>query len=596
MTINRILPDQFETIDADLLFKDGATRRLRPVQSTTGQGDDIGVRSGDAKTGSNGNSGDYLLEVGAPDGTGKLGRVHVSSTILIFDSVDDTTIATPGATQIALEAGADGPHTEFFVNTPQGKIQVTKNGVLDVPVASSAAVDATRAIESLTHVVGGSGDPASGTVGLFNVLVYPAGASREARSQSVVPVDYRQGPGDLVGFQLKYTVGPGANPFVRITTYGGIENTSIGAVDYNLDVSGVTPGNLVTSPIFRTFSPSVAHRLDEMAIIIKRTTFVGEFTGDFKLVSVIFHYESLTISATISETAELFTSTDLAPPIPGFVGAFQSNDYPAGVVTESKCTFHIPQQFNPATDCFLRLTYAMSTAVLGARVDLSIEGSVNNTTALPPQGVSVFPANVANTITLTAPLRFINGLNPLDEILLEISRLATDTHTGSFRLISAELVMGSAIVAGAGSPEVDYDYTDIIPGAGPPNTDSITFLGIENEVYEAVSGLGDNQDATYVARCRVPTFLHSITFIRVTFKNSLAAGNNAIVVTVRRADGTVVYTSTPQVNASRTEFTISGASLLSSPIGGEHFLVLVQAIVDNGQTTYVASELTVGFN
>lgn len=596
VTATRVLPDQFEAIDADLLFKDGATRRLKPVQSTAGAGNDIGVSSGDAQGGSNADSGDNLLETGAKDGAGKKGRVHVVGTGLLLDSVNETTLKPLGGTQIDLLGGVDGPHTEFFADTPQGKVQLTKNGAPNIPPSITAAVDASRSVESLTAVSGGVGPPATGAVGQFPVLVYPAAISREARAQTAMPVDYRQGPGDQLSIQLKYTVGVGANTTVRITTYGSIENNTIGTADFNLDVSSVTPDTIVTSPIIRTFGPATAQRLNEIAMIIRRTTFGGEFTGDFKLVSVIFGYESLSVSSNLSETAELFQATDQPPPTPGSIGSFQSNDYPAGVISESKCTFNIPQQFDPTTDAFLRLNYAMSTAVGGLRVDLSIKGSVNNVTTLAPQTVQIFPDNISNTIVLTAPLRFFSGLQRLDEIVIFLRRLDTDTHTGAFKLVSAELVMGSTIITGGVQAEVDYEFSDIIAGAGPPDTDTSATLGSENEVYHTATGLGDNQDVTLVARCRVPSALHGVSFIRVVHKVSAAAGNNGVIVTVRKADGTVVYTSTAQVSATRAEFVISGASLSSNPASGERFLVLAQAIVDTGATTYVGVEVTVGYN
>lgn len=594
----KLLPYQFETIEGDLVFKEGATHELRPNKPAAGPGDAVRVRGADAATGSNANGGDALLAGGLGDGTGKKGLPQSEAPLALKKSTLGP-YRPLGATENFVFAGDDAGDTELFAATPNGNVQITKDGFLDVASTPQPAVDASLAVEFFSSILGGPGDPTPVNVGQFKALAFPAGATRAVRAQAILPADFRADPvADTVQIACKYTIaGAGGGNLVRLQTSGSSNNNAEGSVVYDLDVSGTVAGQIVTSPVIRSIPAADVAKLGALAFAIQRNTFGGEFAGDFQLVELLFFFKSKAITAVLSISTDLFVGTTQPNPIPGIMGSYRTVDYPAGTPSEVAASFNIDRRYNAGTDCFLQLVFAMSSAIGGQSVNLVIAGSINNVTAIPPMSVTVFPDNTANSIERTIGLVNIGaGLNPLDSVALKIKRVAGDTHTGMFRLIAANLVMGAAIVTGLANAELDYPCVDKIAGVGPPDTDTETDLGLENDAYQTAIGLVDGQDVTFVYRCRRPsTALSGINAITIPYKISANDGFTKVIVTVRKADGTIIFTSASLVSISRQDYVINGLALSALPAIGERFLVLVRAFVNTGQTTFVGSEITVSY-
>ena len=599
-TPTKLLPDQYETIEGDLIYKEGVTRYLRINQAASGPGNLLVVEGGPAAAGSNQSGGDAFLAGAAGDGSGKTGRSGTQAPF-ILNKVNPTTFVPRGANQTMLYAGDDTGNTELFVDTPLGIVQVTKGGALDVTAAPAPAVVASAYNDVMTPIVGGPPPPNPVLVGNFAALSFPAGTTTVARSQIVVPQDFRDALPDNVQVVLRYTIGAGGiNNIVRLQTSGSADASVIPTTIYNLDVSAVTPGTIVQSPPILALSSSLVSALSTLSVALQRTTFVGEFSADIQIVSVVYLYNSQVITSAVSVSNDEFAPvTGFTPPGPGTMGAYLTNDYPPGSVTSSAVQFVVPQQYLAGNDCLVELTYGMSTAQVGGRVDLIVSGSINNVTPIPPTSVSVYPSAVANQITRTGALINIGSLvNPLDNVVVIVQRTATDTHLGAFRVTESMLVMAAAVVfPGTGAPEASLPFVDVIAGNGPPDVDTTTVLGTENEVYRTATGTNTNQDVTFVARGQVPVnALGGIASISVVTKVSAAVGNNQVIVSIRRASGAVIFTSAPLVSATRLASVFSGFGFASQPAPGERFLVLCQAIVDSGATTFVGAEVAVIFS
>lgn len=594
---SKILPYQFETIEGDLVFKEGATHELRPNKPAAGPGDAVRVRGADAASGSNANGGDGIIAGGAGDGTGKPG-VGTAGGPFALPKANRANFRVLGGAENFVFAGDDAGNTELFAATPLGDVQITKNGALDVLSSPIPATDAAVTVEVFAPIIGGPGDPTVVAVGRYNTLNFPTGLTRSARAQGTLPEDFRAGPTDDILIVCKYTIaGAGGGTVVRLQTAGNAENNPEGPFSYDLDVSGAVVGQISQSPVIATIPAADVMKLANLVIDIQRTPFGGEFGGAFQLVSLHFIYKSKAVSSVLSDTVDVFTPTPNPQPNPGVMAPYGTLDFPAGQVGEVAAELTVDKRYATGTPCLVQLSYAMSSAFVGGTVSLTIAASINNTINIPPQSVMVQPANTMNVIALTIGLIDIGaGLNPLDSVVLIIDRVPGDTHPGDFRLVSASLVMGGVVVPGAATAEIDYTCTDRVAGAGPPDTDSETVFGVENETYELAIGTADGQDVTFVYRCRRPGSASAgISSITIPYKISAAVGNNGVVFKVYRGTGALIYMSAKQTATARTEFSIPGVALASLPAIGERFLVLAQAFVDNGATADIGAEITVAY-
>lgn len=590
-TPSKILPYQFETIPDDLVFTPGAVRGL--TTSPTATPDRVRVSGAEASAGSNANGADSLLTGGDGDGTGKKGKARVEQTCLTLEKVVPAGLVPRGPNEIDLCCEDDAGDAEFFVDTPGGVVQVTKDGALNTFVTTPPATDTSISVEDFTQVSGGFPPPAQDDIGNFRSVAFPAGATTECRGQLNVGQDFRDGSGDQVTILLRYAVDAGANTVVRLQLYGQADNTALPNVQTNVTVGPVN--TIQSTPVVYTIAPGDVLDLSSLAMIVRRVTFVGEYTGNFHLISIVAIYKSVVLEAISSVSSDLFTGTANPSPSPGVLGSFKTSDFPFGSVAEIATVFNVPKRYAAGSFAYLRLSFAMSTAGPGTRVDLSFEGSVNNVTAIPASAFSVYPTPTIGLIQLTVPLLFMPPtLAPNDEIAVKVKRLATDTYNGLFRLVSVILVFGSTVVSPGVVLEDNVPMTDSVPGVGPPDTDTFTDFG-DVEVYRGAVGTANGQDMTFVARCRLPASANAVSFIRVVHKVSAAVGGNGVIFRVIKSDGSTIYTSALQTNAARTEFLIVGGSFSSQPAPGSRFLVTAQCFVDNSYVTYAGEMVVVGY-
>lgn len=594
MSETRVRPFQYQPIDEDLFFVANGTRTWSPQQASSGPGNDIRYKGGDAATGSNTDGGDVLLKGGSGDGTGKKGLVRVEDGCLRLKESVSSDYKTAAADEIDLCAGDDSGDTEFFAMTPAGPVQITKDGAVNSS-ASIPVVPASFDSQTLSPVDGGPGAPANGVLGSFLTLDFPSGVERQVRAEAAVPQQFRDNSGDSINVRLKYARTAGSNSTVRLRTSGQADNTLLGNVDYDLDVSATPTDEIALSPVIRTITGVDANRLTSIALILTRQVMGGEFTGDFRLVGVVFEYDSLNSVVATSVHREQFFTT-FGSPSNGVMGSFKTVEMPPSAESEVSCMFTIPKEYQPGSDVILRLSYAMDQAAVGT-VNLQLEGSINNVTALGPSNVSITPDNVANELRLTTGLLFITAASRLDDIAIKIRQLGTGTHPGVFRLVGAMLVMGATTLDAGILPEIHYGMSDaqVVSGFGTPDTDTDTVLGTENETYNVAHGTDDGQAVDFVYRCQLPDGFTDISEIVVPHKVSTAAGSNAVQVFVRLASGVTAYTSPTITSDTRAEHTVSGASLSSQPSLLQRFLVIVRAFVDLGEVAYVGDKITVRF-
>ena len=590
----KLAPDQYSPIESDLAFTAGVTRTVAPEDSATPN--DLRFRGADAEAASNASGGDALLSGGEKDGTGCRGRVRVENTALLLDQTVAAEICPRNPTQVGFSAEDDGGDTEFYIDTPQGKIQATKDGALNVTLTTTTpAVDSSVYFDKLSVVTGGSPPPTPNTLADFRVLDYPAGADREAVGQSVIRRDFRDQPGDVVEVVLKYAIGAGANTTVRLQTYGQAGNTVLAPLNYDLDVSAVTPGEITESPVIRTVSGALVDPLADFATVVKRLTFGGEFTGVFKLVSVVYRFKSYSVTVVLSESqTDFFAVSGVPAPIPGELGAFKVVDYPAGELREAVAIFTIPSSYQVGSDVQLRLCYAMDTLDTGS-IQIATEIFVNNVSSDPSLVTTFSSAQPANEIQPSSLIRVLSGLQRLDTVAVRVRRTGFGTHTGVFRLVSAHLVMGSAVVTATDLLEQTYaSHAEF--GTSPPTTTS-DYVQSDGEVYKKALGIGGtNNDVTFAFRGQVPSNRNEINFIAVPHKVSLAAGNNGVTILVVDETGATIYTGSKLSSVTRALETVSGASLIPNPGPGERFVVLVKAEVDNNNEIFVGAEITVGYS
>ena len=591
----KLAPDQYSPIESDLGFSSGVTRTLAPIDSATP--DDIRLRGADADAASGASGGDSLLGGGEGDGAGCRGRARVENTAIVMDQIVPAEVCPRGPTQVQLSAEDDGGDTEWYLDTPQGKIQVTKDGALNATLSTTTpAIDSSVSFDKLNVVSGGALPPTPNSLGDYKTLDYPAGVDREAVGQSVIREDFRDEPGDVVEVILKYTISAGANTLVRLQTYGAAGNTVLGALNVDLDVSTVTPGAITKSPVLRSVPGASIDPLADMAIVVKRLTFGGEFTGDFRLLSVVYRFKSFSVTVVLSEsTGDFFAVGGVGFPTPGTLGSYKVLDYPAGLLRESVAFFTIPSGYQVGSDVQLRLCYAMDTLEPTNDVQIATEVFVNNVSSSPSLTTIFNPQNAANEIQPTGLIRVLSGLARLDSLAIRIRRTGTGSHTGTFRLVSAHLVMGSAVVTA--TELLEFTYTSQAEfGAFPPTTTS-EYDQAEGEVYKKAIGIGiANRDVTFVYRGRVPSNRNEINYITVPHKVSSAVGNNGVTIAVVDENGTTVYSGAKLVSAVRAEETVPGASLSANPGPGERFTVLCTANVDAFDEIFVGAELTVGYS
>ena len=598
MSEGQLRPFQFTPIDEDVLFADGATHTLKPVQSTTGAGDDIRLSAADALAASAADGGNVLLKGGAGDGVGLKGNVLIEEGCVVLNEAVTTEFIASTATQVGLVAIDDAGDTEFAAKTSGGLVQITKDGAINAG-ATTAVV--TQSVESTTFSVvsGGSGSPLNGTLGDFRTLDYGAGLQREVRSEVNMPREFRDSPLDTVTVKFKYAITAGANTTVRLSTFGGADNNTLAAEIYDLDVSAVTPGEIVESPVIRTIAATDADTLTSLALIVRRDILGGEFTGDFRLVNVVFEFQALNSVVAISRSTFQFV-TLLGSPVNGTVGAFNSVDLIPGVVSEVGAFFNIPNGYQLGSRAFIRVSFAMSTAEVGQSVNLQVSGSINNVTVIPTQSVTVNPGSNADEIELSTSLLTVAGLARLDDVLLRVKRMGTGSHGGSIRLIAAILEMGSSIVTSSDPVEYLYDTSDKIGSVGgvaaTPSTDTLTEL-TEGETYDLALGDANNQDVTFVHRAGLPAIFSSIASFEVPYKFSSVGGNNALEISVIDATGSLLYGPVAVApSATRAVAVVSGASLSSQPASGERFLVLAKATVDLGETIHASNQVLVKYS
>lgn len=591
----KLAPDQYSPVESDLVFAAGTTRTVAPEDSAAP--DELRLRGADADVGSGASGGDSLLTGGEGDGAGCRGRARIENTSIVMDQIVPAEVCPIGATQVALQAEDDGGDTEWFLDTPQGKIQVTKDGALNATLSTTTpAIDTSVSFDKLNSVSGGSPPPGTSVLNDYRVLDYPAGMDTEAVGQSVIRKDFRDEPGDVVGVIVKYTVGPGAGTTVRLQTFGRAGNTILPALNFDLDVSAVTPGDIVESPVLRTIPGVDINPLADVATVLKRLTFGGEYSGTFRLVSVVYRFKSFSVTVTLSEsTSDFYTVPGEVSPAPSDLGAFKVVDYPTAVVREAVCFFTIPSGYQIGSDVQLRLCYAMDTLEPSGDIQISTELFINNVSARPPLSAVFFSTAPANEVRPTGLLRVIEGLQRLDSLAVRVRRTGLGSHTGTLRLVSAHLIMGSAVVSSTDLLEQTYS-SGAESGFLPPTTTS-EYVQADGEVYNKANGIGlPNRDVTFIYRGQVPSNRNEINFVSIPYKASSIAGNNGISIAITDESGAPVYGGPVLKSSTRAVETVTGSAILPNPGPGERFNILVTANVDAFDEIFVGAEITVGYS
>jgi hypothetical protein len=459
-----------------------------------------------------------------------------------------------------------------------------------------------------TLPISGVTAPTEGTKGTFATLDHPDAITTGQRFEFAVPSDYASG--NLV-LRAVFAMSTAVSADVQLETAAHIAKITTGLVDtatYPATPSTLTP--LATTAIdqqdLKTITAGNFDSGDVVQFFVSRLGGDGAdtHTGDWQVLAYEVVYTATLGARTITQVARLFQDTDETAPTAGTKGDFDTLDFAAGGDQEQKTQFYVPANWDGTSGLSLRLTFAMATAVGSSAVVISTEGEIGEigSGSLTAIAVDDFVLSVPNStdVTRSTLIRLFpeSLFQSGDQISLKIKRKGTDgsdTHTGAFQLLSAELSTGEILASGASTlsiSELPLAAMDINPVSGIPDGDleAADLAGdFENWVKLEGNAAADRIDVSFQGQFGLTQ--SQITSIKVPIKGT-AGSQYQLKVYAEGSGASAVYDSTLLVApVSRTVLALDDTDLSAQPTGEGRYHVVVEATLDAAEILRVGRPL-----
>jgi len=224
-----LLADGSRDMTGDLTFEEGANRVIEVNQSSSGDGDNLSIKAGDAETGSNGNGGNLRLLTGDGDGTGEGGDIICESNM--YGNGTANWVVGAGVTE-----DAHGKNLEIWGGEAEGAGDYNAGNL-----CLCAGLPANNGDDG-TIYIGYSLDEASiqGEISFYDEYIFP---QSDGSANQVLKTD---GAGDLTFASVESLM-----PSASTTTAGKIEIATATEVSTGTDATrAVSPDSLAGSNIY----------------------------------------------------------------------------------------------------------------------------------------------------------------------------------------------------------------------------------------------------------------------------------------------------------------------------------------------------------
>jgi hypothetical protein len=350
---------------------------------------------------------------------------------------------------------------------------------------------------------------------------------------------------------------------------------------------------------------------DRIRIDFERQGTTDANSDSLNMLGIDMRYTGL-LAGNRAHTREIAFTSDTDEPAPVF-GTFGTDidtlDFPTGSDAEQKLQAITPEEWDDTSDPYLKLTYAMSTAVGGSIVRLGIEGEVANVstgiqTLVTQQVDLAVPGDTEAERSVSIP--FPAGLFEKGSVyVIKFARRTTavpSNHTGSFKVMGVEMIFNKPGTAGGGGGGGSGGFTEEYltswtfgnPVGAPGPTADVDYPAFASDFEILYSMLG-NAAASRVDvafQGRIPDGFSTIDELTVGIKGSGATPEYLLKVYVEGSGATPVYdpTSGTPIAAPGTLGTtvIAAGALSAQPTGARKFFVVVEAHVDTAETVFAS--------
>jgi hypothetical protein len=589
-------------------------------------------------------AGAVVLGTSAPAAGGTVGQVSgdESSGIHIIPSpnpgmgavqvkVDGTSIDFNGSGQLAIAGGAvplgtsapaaggipgkvSGDESSGIHITGTGALQAKTDGVSIVfdgsgnlrstPVAQVPTGTVSLGA-LLTQNITGTNPPAA----VFVATDIPAEQYSHSQVQGqlmdfVVPDDYDSGALSISAVLQMVT--PGSPGNVRIQTQAKIVKNETGTIDtttFPATPSTITPtaaSSFFQRIVLLSITNGTFSRGDTIQFYFTRlgTNVLDTDTRAAQIVSFEVAYTGQVSTRAATQTADVFGSVFGVPTPPaGNVSSdIPTLDFSGSVDQAAACYFIVPDNWDGISSAYVRAEYALAAPGTAGNIGLQVSGNIAD--AVGGGVIPITPATFTFPVSGTNPFRSpLFGQIPATSmtkgsfIELAIRRItSTPGNTSStFQLINVTITFGVFPVVGfqtstqgllgqgvfgnfSGTVTANIDYPNIGLGEYQALADmsSTTASGRVDVAFQGVLQSGQTQ----------------VSQLYVPIKGSGPTPQYHILVYAEGTVGTVYDSGLQTPAGSLTLINVPGASLSAQPTGGGHYLVVVQAFINSGDTLF----------
>lgn len=437
---------------------------------------------------------------------------------------------------------------------------------------------------------------------------YPHGATSGERFEFTVPDDYFAGNLDILLVYSMSAAIAGPNNQVRLATAAELAKVtgSIDSATYPLTQQNlITP---TTTSIIRTgvltLTAGTFESGDEVVITIERIGgSVNDLsTANFQVIAYEWRYTAIVSSRLVTQVVEITSNAMGENPItPATIGTQTSaSGYPSGLDAGEKFNTLVPDNWDGFSDCFVAITYAMSTGA-GGTVRLNTYGEVANTFS---GSISSIPsANYDFAVpTNTNPARLLafakvpaSLLHKGDAITLVLARRVAvgGNSTAQLNVIGISFLFSVSPLIGFAQANAAEHFL------GRPSFGNLAGTVQADDVYPV---FGTTFDQLYTASStaaagrvdtafpgRLASFQTQITSIRVNIIGTGASPQYHLQVYAEGTVGTVYDSGLQPAPGVLTELVVLAASLSAQPTGSKRYHVVVQSFIDTGEAVSVSA-------
>jgi len=444
-------------------------------------------------------------------------------------------------------------------------------------------------------------DPSNGTLGTdLSTVDFASGIDESQKFEFTVPSDYDSG--DLAIF-VQYAVDGTSAGTVDFDVEGEIAQVA-GAINafgptgvpLTVVVTAATPDELA----FFTLAAGGFGIGDRIRVQFERQGTTDSNTDVFQLLGfTIIYTGTIAPAGSYTRAIDLTENTDEPAPASGTLGAdIDTLDHPTGSDAEQKLTITVPLEWDGLSDPYLRITYAMSTAVGASIVRIGTEGEVANVgtgaiLVIPLQNTDIaVPANTDVAISTSIPIP-ADLISEGSVIVFKVARRTTavpSNHTGSWKILSYEIVFNTPGAVSGGSGNAEGYLEQFVFGNDVGTILADTIYPIFGGDFEALHSMSSSSAAGRVDAAfqgKVPDGFTTIEQIGLNLYGTGGSPEYVLKVFVEGQGASAVYDPTAGAPIAApgaiAAITLSSGSLTSQPTGEARFFVVVEAYIDAGE-------------